>query len=73
MVGPVSLVICRVCREGFSGFGGLGVACCLEVPKFGGSNPAKAVRIFQGEKFLSMPSFRREVKPVGPMSQICGM
>jgi len=34
----------------FSGFGGLGVACCLCVPKFAGSNPAEAVRIFKGEK-----------------------
>jgi hypothetical protein len=28
-----------------------------------GSNPAEAARIFQGEKFLSTPSFGREVKP----------
>jgi len=49
-----------------SGFGGLGVACCLEVPKSAGSNLAEAVRIFQGEKILSMPSFGREVKPSVP-------
>jgi len=53
-------------RGGVSGFGGLGVACCLEVPKFAGSNPAKAVRIFQGKKILSTPSFGREVKPWVP-------
>ena len=48
------------------GFGGLGVACCLYVPKFAGSNPAEAVRIFQGEKVLSMRSFGGEVKPLVP-------
>ena len=36
------------------------------LPKFTGSNPAKAVRIFQGEKILSTPSFGREVKPWVP-------
>jgi hypothetical protein len=46
-----------------SGFGGLRVAYCLKVPKFAGSNPAEAVRIFQGEKILSVPSFGGEVKP----------
>jgi hypothetical protein len=40
-----------------SGFGGLGVACCLSVPKFAGSNPAEATKIFQGEKILSTPFF----------------
>jgi hypothetical protein len=49
-----------------SGFGGLGVACCLSVPKFAGSNPAKGVRIFQGEKILSTPSIGGEVKPSVP-------
>jgi hypothetical protein len=40
-----------------SGFGGLGVACCLKVPKFAGSNPAEAVRIFNGGKSsASLPS-----------------
>jgi len=33
---------------------------------FAGSNPAEAVRIFQGEKILSAPSFRGEVKPSVP-------
>jgi hypothetical protein len=37
-------------RDAFSGFGGLGVACCLYVPKFAGSNPVEAVRIFKGGK-----------------------
>ena len=46
-----------------SGFGGLGVACCLQVPKFADSNPAEAVRIFQDEKNVSAPSFGGEVKP----------
>jgi hypothetical protein len=31
-----------------------------------GSNPAEAIRIFQGEKILSTPSFRGEVKPAVP-------
>ena len=40
-----------------------------------GSNPAEAVRIFQGEKILSTPSFGREIKhkAVCPMSHIYGM
>jgi hypothetical protein len=50
-------------------FGGLGVACCLYIPKFVGSNPAGAVRIFQGEKILSASSFRGEVKPSVPCRQ----
>jgi len=39
-----------------SSFDGLGVACCREIVKFAGSNPAEAVRNFQGEKILSTPS-----------------
>jgi hypothetical protein len=38
----------------------------FKYPKFAGSNPAEAVRIFQGEKFLSTPSFGGEVKPSIP-------
>ena len=45
-----------------SSFGGLGVACWPLVPKFAGSNPAEA----EGEKILSTPSFRGEVKPSVP-------
>jgi hypothetical protein len=33
-----------------SGFGGLGVACWPLVPKFAGSNPAKAVGFFRVKK-----------------------
>jgi hypothetical protein len=36
-----------------SGFGGLGVACCLNLPKSAGSNPTKAIRIFKGKKSLA--------------------
>ena len=43
------------------GFGGLGVACWPLVPKFAGSNLAKAIG-FLGRKILSMPSFGGEVK-----------
>ena len=56
-------------RGELSGFGGLAVACCLWVPKFAGSSPAEAVRIFQGEKILSTPSFGGEVKPSVPCSR----
>ena len=45
-----------------SGFGGLEVACWPLVHKFAVSNR----RIFQAEKILSTPSFRREVKPFVP-------
>ena len=40
-----------------SGLGGLGVACCLLVPKFAGSNPAEAVEFFGAKKILSTLSF----------------
>jgi hypothetical protein len=47
-----------------SGFGGcLGVACWLLVPKFGDSNPAKAVGFLRAKKILSTHSFGGEVKP----------
>ena len=48
------------------GFGGLEVACWPLIPKFADSNPAEAIRIFQGEKILCMPSFGGEVKPSVP-------
>ena len=35
---------------GFSGFGGLEVACWLLVPKFAGSNPVEAVGILRVNK-----------------------
>jgi hypothetical protein len=43
-------------------FGGLEVACWPLVPKFAGSNPAKAVRFFRAKKILSAPCFGGEVK-----------
>ena len=49
-----------------SGFGGLEVACWPLVPKFAGSNPAKAVRFLRAIKILSTPSFGGEVKPSVP-------
>ena len=50
-----------------SGFGGLEVACWPLVPKFAGSNPAKAVR-FLGRKSPQHAFLRRGSKAVGPMS-----
>jgi hypothetical protein len=47
-------------------FGGLEDACWPLVPKFADSNPAEAVRIFQGEKIPSAPSFGGEVNPAVP-------
>ena len=38
--------------------------------QFAGSNPAEAVRIFQGAKILSTPSFGREVKPWLPRRRL---
>jgi len=49
------------------GFGGLGVACWPLVPKFGGSNPTKAVG-FLGRKNSQHAFLRRGSKAVGPMS-----
>jgi len=66
LIYPGSNGITVKCKLTLSGFGGLCVACCLEVPKFAGSNPTEAVRIFQGEKILSTPSIGREVKPWVP-------
>ena len=50
----------------FSGFGGLGVVCWPLVPKFAGSNPAKAVG-FLGAKKSSARLPSRGSKAVGPM------
>ena len=44
----------------------LEVACWPLVPKFAGSHPAEAVKIFRAKKFLSTPSFGGEVKPSVP-------
>ena len=62
---PLKLVFAALIsnvRSNTSGYSGLVVARCLQVPKFAGSNPAEAVRIFKGEK-SSAPSFGGEVKP----------
>ena len=49
------------------GFGGLRVACWTLVPKFAGSNPAKAVGFFRAEiTSARLPS--EGSKAVGPMS-----
>ena len=50
-----------------SGFNGLGVACRPLVPKFAGSNSAKAVG-FLGRKNPQQAFFRRGSKAVGHMS-----
>jgi len=47
-------------------FSDLGVACWPLVPKFTGSNPAKAVGFLRAKKILSTPSFGGEVKPSVP-------
>jgi len=47
--------------------GGLGVACWPLVPKFAGSNPAKAVG-FLGRKNPQHPFLRRGSKAAGPMA-----
>ena len=48
------------------GFGGLGVACWPLVPKFAGSNLAKAVG-FLGQKNSQHAFLQRGSKAVGPM------
>jgi hypothetical protein len=53
-------------KQYYSGFGGLEDACWPLVLKSAGSNPAEDVRIFQGEKIPSTPSFGGEVKPAVP-------
>jgi hypothetical protein len=47
----------------FSGFGVSALAFGTQVRGF---KPGRSRRIFQGEKFLSAPSFGREVKPWVP-------
>jgi hypothetical protein len=56
----------RTLRLGFSGFGGLQVACWPLVPKFAGSHPAEAVG-FLGRKNPQHAFLRRGSKAVGPM------
>ena len=64
---PIELTKCaktvRYNTRSLSGFGGLEVACWPLVPKSAGSNPAEAVGFFRAKKYLSTPSFGREVKP----------
>ena len=56
-----------------SGFGGAEVACWPLIPKFAGSNPAKAVGFLKGDKNPQHAFLRKGSKIIGPMSQICGM
>jgi hypothetical protein len=44
-------------------FGGLVVSMLASGTQDRGFEPGRSVRIFQGEKILSMPSFGGEVKP----------
>jgi hypothetical protein len=46
----------------FSGFGGLVVSMLASGTQDCGFAPNRSCQIFSGEKILSMPSFRREVK-----------
>jgi hypothetical protein len=49
-----------------SGFGSLGVSALASGTQVRGFKPGWSRRIFQGEKFLSAPSFGREIKPWVP-------
>jgi hypothetical protein len=49
-----------------SGFGGLVVSMLASGTQDLGFKPSQSRWIFSGEKILSMPSFRREVKPFAP-------
>jgi hypothetical protein len=52
------------CRAG--GFGGLVVSMLSSGTQDRGFAPGRSRRIFRAKKFLSMPSFGREVKPFAP-------
>ena len=54
---------CTLCR---TGFGGLGVSVLAFGTQVRGFKPGRSRRIFKGEKILSTPSFRGEVKPSVP-------
>jgi hypothetical protein len=56
-----------------SGFGGAEVACWPLIPKFAGSNTAKAVGFLKGDKNPQHAFLRKGSKTIGPMLQICGM
>jgi hypothetical protein len=49
-----------------SGLGGLVVSMLASGTLLRGFKPGRSRRIFQGEKFLSLPSFGGEVKPSVP-------
>jgi hypothetical protein len=49
-----------------SGFDGLEVSMLASGTQDRGFAPGQSRQIFLGEKILSMPSFRREVKPFAP-------
>jgi hypothetical protein len=57
----------------FMHFGGAEVACRPLIPKFAGSNLAKAVGFLKGDKNPQHAFLRKGSKIIGPMSQICGM
>jgi hypothetical protein len=48
-------------------------ACWPLIPKFAGSNPAKAIGFLKGDKNPQHAFLRKGSKIIGPMSQICGM
>jgi hypothetical protein len=53
-----------------SGFGGLVVSMLASGTQDRGFAPSRSSRIFSAEKFLSMPSFVREVKPFAPCRRL---
>jgi hypothetical protein len=59
-------VVCPLTRCSLSGFGGLGISMLASGTQVRGFKPGRSRWIFKGGKLLSMPSFRREVKPWVP-------
>jgi hypothetical protein len=72
----VYISVCRKIHERYvttvtdhgqdSGFSGVGVSVLASGTQVHGFKPGRSRRIFTGGKFLSTPSFQREVKPWVP-------
>jgi hypothetical protein len=56
----------RHVRDKQSGFGGLAVSLLASCTQVRGFKPGLSLRIFRGDKILSMSSFGGEVKPPVP-------
>jgi len=71
MLGQL-VVVHESLQECNSGFGGLGVACCLLSTQVRRFKPGRSRQDFSGRKNPQHAFLQKGSKAVVPMSQICG-